>query len=164
MCSFKNLESFECGTVADGVHLPKEVVPLNSCVRDVSRHLANIQVRAIETENQLILTRVGLFSLNDNILATYSICPKHRLRLGSGWSQWDKGRKKCKYLAHQGKSKADRTINKSVSKQIWEEFHKIVPVGFGKSSNDRSNLLFSLTVLAFFIRKQSFFDSSKKKS
>lgn len=130
-CSLHESDA-ECGDVSENVNLPHHIVPLATCTRDISRHLSNIRVHDITSEYELILARAGIFSDYEDILSTYTICGKHRYKLGSGWAQADK-RTVCRYPEHQGNSKPDRSINKCHSEIIYKEFGKIVPVGSGKN-------------------------------
>ena len=57
----------------------------SSCRKDISAHLRSTKIKpgSIANKVELILARVGTFSLPDNF-SELTICPKHRDQLGIG--------------------------------------------------------------------------------
>ena len=94
----------------------------------MSKHLHTISVVDISTEQDLILSRAGVFEYDEELLATTTICPRHRFQLGGGWYQ----KRICRYPQHSGKAKPDRSINKLQSKKIYLQLETLVQVGSGK--------------------------------
>ena len=87
------------------------------------------------TERDLILNRAGHFDLNEEVIASMTICPKHRRELAVEWP----GRKRlvCGYPIHKGKNKQilnPRRINMT-SQEIFKIHGVIVPAGTCKNSS-----------------------------
>ena len=123
------LAGTDCGTLSDKVRVQQETIPLASCTKDVSAHLKTVAVKDITSEQELILSRVGIFNFDDELLATMTICPKHRHQLGGGWFK----KSTCRFPGHNGNAKPTRTVDKSQSRMIHETFGTLVPVGSGKN-------------------------------
>ena len=98
----------------------------------MSSHLQTISVQDVSSEQELILARVGIFEFEEELLATTTICPKHRYQLGGGWFK----RHTCRFPGHKGNAKPSRTINKSQSRTIVEKIGTLVPVGSGKKPRE----------------------------
>ena len=124
-CSFAKHCDSDCDISSRG----SELLPLNSCSRDVSAHLRQVSVSrtSVSSEKELILARVGLF---DEGGIDFTICPKHRDQLGVKF----KASIKCQHPLHENrKGKRERGVNLRMSKEIKMKWNVIVPVGAGKT-------------------------------
>ena len=65
-----------------------DMAPLECCTSYISRQLNNIRVSDIETEFELILARAEMFFSDENLLSTYTVCPKHRVGPGTRARDW----------------------------------------------------------------------------
>ena len=79
-CSFKTLSNEPCG---HGKKSSSEIIPLVSYTISIDTHLSALKVSGLVDELDLILCRVGKFSLPVKC-STMTICPNHRLNLGVG--------------------------------------------------------------------------------
>ena len=105
-CSFVR-ENSPCGSVGT----ESLVLPVDSCKLDVTSYLVSLGISLKRgwrssgtiTERDLILNRAGHFDLNEEAVASMTICPKHRRELTVEWP----GRKRlvCGYPIHKGKNK-----------------------------------------------------------
>ena len=111
------------------------IVPLLSCGKNISVHAQSVAVTDVESEIELILARASIFTTPDDI-SKMTICPAHRSSLGIGWRR---GSERCRVpetLSNHGHGKsrkADRGINKALSKTILKRSGIFIPVGSGKS-------------------------------
>ena len=124
-CSFAS----HCDTHCDISSRGNELLPLSSCSRDISAHLRQISVSqtSVSSEKELILARVGLF---DESSRDFTICPKHRDKLGVKFN----ASIKCQHPLHGNrKGKRERGINLRMSKEIKNKWNVVVPVGAGKT-------------------------------
>ena len=135
-CYFQQLVGSPCGS---NPRSPSEsVVILSSCKKDISAHLRSIKIKpgSIANEVELILARVGTFSLPDNF-SELTICPKHRDQLGIGWR---KTSVKCSVpqdLSSHGSVRrknptGQRSVGKELSNRIKERTNILLPIGSGK--------------------------------
>ena len=109
-------------------------IPLLSCNKDISGHKKAMGISDVETEVELILARASIFTLPSDI-SKLTICASHRSSLGIGWR---KGSQRCRVPAglcrhaEEGKSrKADRGINKALSRTILRRTGIFVAAGSG---------------------------------
>jgi len=122
-CSFASRCDSRCNISSRG----NELLPLNSCSRDISAHLRQIAVAqtSVSSEKELILARVGLF---DEDGRDFTICPKHRDHLGVKF----KASIKCQHPLHGNrKGKRERGVSLRMSKEIKNKWNVVVPVGAG---------------------------------
>ena len=84
-CSFKPLVGTPCSFDRRDKHRSTEIVPLSLCNKDVTGHRSTWSFSGIESETDLILARVGIFSVTSRDLSSFNICPFHRSELGVGW-------------------------------------------------------------------------------
>ena len=111
------------------------IVPLLSCGKNISAHAQSAGVTDVESEIELILARASIFTTPDDI-SKMTICPAHRSSLGIGWRR---GSERCRVPetlsnhGHEKSRKADRGINKALSKTILKRSGIFIPVGSGKS-------------------------------
>ena len=137
-CSFVR-ENSPCGSVGT----ESLVLPVDSCKLDVTSYLVSLGISLKRgwrssgtiTERDLILNRAGHFDLNEEAVASMTICPKHRRELTVEWP----GRKRlvCGYPIHKGKNKqilSPRRINMTTSHEIFKMHGVIVPAGTCKNS------------------------------
>ena len=124
-CSFAS----HCESYCDISSRGNELLPLSSCSRDVSAHLRQISVsrKSVSSEKELILARAGLF---DESGPDFTICPKHRDKLGAKFN----ASIKCQHPLHGNrKGKRERGVNLQMSKEIKSKWNVVVPVGAGKT-------------------------------
>ena len=127
-CSIRKHVGTECGDVSGKVNLSPEILPLTMCKRNIDGHLRTVSLTDVTSEEELILARIDIFESDDEVLSSYTVCPKHRYQLGGGWHE----RFCCRFPEHKGKQKADRRIGKTQSKWIKEKYRILVPAGSGK--------------------------------
>jgi len=111
-CSFANL----CGSNCDfSSRWPgrQQLIPLNSCVDSVKEHLREVKVSqtCVASEKELILARAGLFG--DSAGRDFTICLKHRAKLGVGF----RPSRKCQHPLHGNRRrKVERGVNLKMAK------------------------------------------------
>ena len=136
-CSFQRLVGGSCcpdrrsrDPVEDAT-----TVPLTSCTKDITGHIRAMGINDVDSEVNLILARASIFACPPD-LKKMTICPSHRSSLGIGWRR---GSQRCRVPAdlashkQPGRStrKADRGINKSLSKTILRRTGIFIPAGSG---------------------------------
>ena len=135
-CSFSSPDS-TCTLEGTG----SQIVPLLACRLDVTPHLLSLGVSSGQQRSQaltisevdLILNRAGHFVVTNDEKMSMIICPKHRKKLTTDWA----GRKSttCSYPTHQGPGKSikmPRCVNQTMSGEIFQIHHTVVPIGSGK--------------------------------
>ncbi len=60
-CSFKTIVGSSCSFDAKDRKRQTEIVPLQSCTKDISKHLSTLSFSGPQNEVDLILSRVGLY-------------------------------------------------------------------------------------------------------
>ena len=137
-CSFQRLVGGYCSQDKRSRAAEKSsvILPLRSCEKDISAHKLAVGVNDGESEVDIILARASIFNVPLDI-SDMTICPAHRSSLGIGWRR---GSQRCRVPAElsrhakEGKSrKADRGINKALSRTILRRTGIFVPAGSGKS-------------------------------
>ena len=136
-CSFQRLVGGHCSRdKRSRVEKGGVILPLRSCEKYILTHKQAVGANDVQSEVDLILARSSIFSTPSNI-SDMTICPAHRSSLGIGWRR---GSQRCRVPAElsrhakEGKSrKADRGINKALSRTILRRTGIFVPVGSGKS-------------------------------
>lgn len=83
-CSFRSTVGGICGPNPRDRSQKEVVIPVLSCVLDVSGHTKAFSIQDIHSEVELVLARASIFSVPENILEL-TICPGHRSSLGIGW-------------------------------------------------------------------------------
>ena len=86
-CSFESLVGSPCLFDRRDKHRSTEVFPLSLCNKDVTGHRSTWSFSGIESETDLILARVGIFSVTSRDLSSFNICPVHRSELSIGWQR-----------------------------------------------------------------------------
>ena len=108
-------------------HLPWLKVPRHSS--SGTRHARPTRPTTSNTEWELIALHAGLF---DDVDQEITICPTHRFKLGLDW----KPSRKCQHPLHPAASKRqprrDRSIQASVSKEVFEIRNVLLPIGSGR--------------------------------
>jgi hypothetical protein len=135
-CYFKSAVGGSCGHDKRDRSKKTVIIPLLSCVLDISGHKQALGINDIDSEVELVLARASMFSMPENI-TEITICPAHRSLLGIGWRR---GSQRCRVpqeMSHHGKAankwpKADRVIGKEMSKTILKKTGVFVPVGSGR--------------------------------
>ena len=134
-CSFQRIVGGQCSQDKRSRAKEKDslILPLLSCEKDISTHAHSVGVTDVESEIDLILARASTFTAPYEI-SRMTICPAHRSSLGIGWRR---GSQRCHVPqtlsshAHGKSRKADRGINKALSKTILKRTGIFVPVGSG---------------------------------
>ena len=120
VCSFASLCESQCNVSTRSYPGGNELLPLNSCSRDITAHLRQISAAqtCVSSEKDLILARVGLF---DEDGRDFTICLNHRDQLGVKF----RTSIKCQHPLHGNrKGKRERGINLRMSKEIkmkWKQ-------------------------------------------
>ena len=112
------------------------ILPLLSCGKSISADAKSVGVTKVESEIDLILARASIFTAPCDILGM-TICPAHRSSLGIVWRRGSKRYPFPETLSSHAKGKspkADRDINKALSKTILRGTGIFVPVGSGKAT------------------------------
>ena len=85
-CSFESLVGTPCSFDRRDKYRSTEMVPLSLCNKDITGYRSTWSFSGIKSETDLILARVGIFSLmTSRELSSFNICPFHRSELGIGW-------------------------------------------------------------------------------
>ena len=136
-CSFQSIVGGQCTFDRKDRKGGTTVIPLPSCIKDISGHLSTYKFSGPEDEVDLILCRAGIFNATVNT-ESMTICPSHRSNLGIGWSRGStiKCRVPQSMSGHgRGKTKrwpkADRGIGKRESAFILKETGVFISVGSG---------------------------------
>ncbi|KAL9974162.1 hypothetical protein ACROYT_G011171 [Oculina patagonica] len=138
-CSFSSPDSV-CSLEGTG----SQIVPLLACKLDVNAHLLSLGVSSGQqqdstvSEVDLILNRAGHFVVTNDEKLSMIICPRHRKKLTTDWP----GRKSstCSYPSHRGPRKSmkmPRRVNQTMSEEIYQIHHGIVPIGSAVCSTCR---------------------------
>ena len=86
-CSFKSFAGGTCGfSYREDRTCISQVVPLRSCIKDISSHLRGCKFSDAENEVDLILSRAGIFKTPKDI-DDLTLRPTRRSNLGVGWSR-----------------------------------------------------------------------------
>ena len=130
-CDFRNFEhckAIECSVYP---YYPRErnTVHLRRCTKNIRSHLQKWKVAAydVNVEWKLILLRCGLFDVD--AYSDKTICPAHRYKLGLCWTST----RKCCHPLHEGKGKPFRGVNKTTSREVFDRWGTLIPVGTGKN-------------------------------
>ena len=136
-CSFQRLVGGSCCPDKRSRDLVEgaTTVPLTSCTKDITGHIRAMGINDVDFEVNLILVRASIFACPPD-LKKMTICPSHRSSLGI---RWRRGSQRCRVpgdlASHKqpGRSarKADRGINKSLSKTILRWTGIFIPAGSG---------------------------------
>ena len=136
-CTFKALVGGVCGSDCRDRKHEVQVVPLQSCTKDIVNHLATWSFSGPESEIELILSRAAIFKMPDS-LGSMTIWPLHRGKLGLGWTR---GSTRCRIpdaLSNHGKGKknvwpkGDRGLGKQDSEKVLQKTGVFIAVGSGK--------------------------------
>ena len=137
-CSSESLVGTPCSFDRRDKHRSTEIVHLSLCNKDITGHRSTWCFSGIEIETDLILARVGIFSVTSRDLSFFNICPFHRSELGIGWRQNSYSnlcqvpKEIANHIERRGKSvKADRGVGKNISEYIHQQTGILIPVGSG---------------------------------
>ena len=127
-CSFKNYKFVAGSCTNDRRDRTKKtnIVSLLSCDKDISGHTSFLSITDVNSEMELLLARVAIFSPPNDIQAL-TICPFHSSSLGIGSTGNITSRRARKKVA-----KAERGLSKAGSQMILKLSGVFVPVGSGK--------------------------------
>ena len=129
-CSFANRGVAGCGDFRGCC----ETIKLSECTADVDAHLHKCHLLKLVgkiTEDQLILSRAGMFDISPQQQAGMWICQKHRHNLGRNW----RALRTCQYPLHAAPKKQHakkRVVNLEMSRAARLLFGVTVPVGARK--------------------------------
>ena len=134
-CSFQSITETACSYDRLDKSRSLEIISSRNCSKNIADHCSYWSFSGVNTERELILARVGVFSEKETSAQKLdTICPYHRRELGIGWRR---NSTKCcvpQILSKHGTNrKADRDISKAVSERIVKTTGKFVPVGSGRS-------------------------------
>ena len=137
-CSFQRLVGDTAPKIGEVAEKGSVILPLRSCEKDISAHKLTVGVNLVndvESEVDIILARASTFTI-PSVISDMSICPAHRSSLGTGWRR---GSQRCLVPAELSRHakegqlrKADRGINKALSRTILRRTEVFVPGGSGK--------------------------------
>lgn len=136
-CSFKTITGGICGSDSRDRKRDIQVVPLSACSKDIENHLSSYSFTGPLNEMDLILCRAAIFKMPAN-LYNMTICPRHRGKLGTGWTR---GATRCRRphaLSNHGKGrnktwpKGDRGLGKHESEVVLRKTGVFVQPGSGK--------------------------------
>ena len=137
-CSFEPLVGTPCSFDRRNKHRSTDIVPLLLCNKDVTGHRSTWSFSGIESETDLILARVGIFSMTSRDLSSSNICPFHRSELGIGWrrNSYSNSCQVPKEITYHNERrekpvKADRRVGKNISEYIHQQTGILIPVGSG---------------------------------
>ena len=142
-CSFNRIVGGNCSYDPKDRKKSTEILPVQSCKRDITGRKSLWSIPDVENEVELILARASIFLSPDHKdTLSYTICPAHRASLSIGWCR---GSNRCRVpeelSQHQnGKSsrgrrqwpKAERGLGKAASRFILEKTGTFLPVGTGE--------------------------------
>ena len=111
---------------------------MSLCNKDVTGHRSTWSFPGIESETDLILARVGIFSVTSRDLSSFNIRPFHCSELGIGLprnsysSLCQVPKEIANHIERRGKPvKADRGVGKNISEYIHQQTGILIPVGSG---------------------------------
>ncbi|RMX38054.1 hypothetical protein pdam_00024877, partial [Pocillopora damicornis] len=137
-------------------HGSTEIVPLSLCNKDVNGHRSTWSFSGIESETDLILPRVGIFSVTSRDLSSFNICPFHRSELGIGWrrnsysNSCQVPKEIANHIERRGKPvKADRGVGKNISAYIHQQTGTLIPVVSVSSTTDGDFTLYLMQDYVF---------------
>ena len=126
--SFKTITGGICGSDNRDRKKDIQVVPLSACSKDIENHLSSYSFTGPVNEVELILCN----------LESMAVCPRHRGKLGIGWTR---GATRCRIpldLSNHGKGrnktwlKGDRGLGKHESEVVFRKTGVFVQPGSGK--------------------------------
>ena len=85
-CSSKTITGGICGSDSRDRKKDIQVVPLSTCSKDIENHLSSYSFTGPVNEVELILCRAAIFKMPAN-LESMTVCPRHRGKLGIGWTR-----------------------------------------------------------------------------
>ncbi|CAH3018511.1 unnamed protein product [Porites evermanni] len=130
-CSFESLVGTQCSFDRRDKHRSTEIVPLSLCNKDVTGHRSSWSFSGIESETDLILARVGIFSLDIG------------WRRNSYSNSCQVPKEIANHIERRGKPvKAGRGVGKNISEYIHQQTGILIPVGSVSSTTDGSFTLY----------------------
>ena len=142
-CSFNKLVGGNCSNYPKDRKKSTEILPLQSCKRDIAGHKSLWLIPDEENKVELILARASIFSSPDHKdTLSHTICPAHRASLSIGWCR---GSNRCRVREElsqheNGKAsrrkrkwpRAERGIGKAASEFVLKKMGRFLPVGTDK--------------------------------
>ena len=126
VCFMESKDGSGCGDLR-GVNI---LTPLIKCRDDISAHLKRFHLSSEDVlEYQLIFACAGHFCSREEKVGEMFVCPKQRGGLGK---YWHRTKNVCQHPEHKGKLegvKGDRVFNVRLSKDVFEVFGIIIPIG-----------------------------------
>ena len=131
-CSFGPIVGTECSDDLRDAKRSFDIIPLTECKKEISSHKSTWAFSGVESEEDLILARAGIFYPTSKDQRHLNICPYHHSELGIGWRR---GKDICKIplelATHTNVRKGERGIGRETSKIIFQKTGLLVPVGSG---------------------------------
>ena len=85
-CLFNRIVGSNCSYDLKDRKKSTEILPLQSCKRDITGHKSLWSIPDVENKVKLILARTSIFLSPDHKdTLSYTICPAHRTSLSIGW-------------------------------------------------------------------------------
>ena len=135
-CSFSSIVGSQCSYDRRDKQKSTEVVPLQSCEKDITNQCRLWSISDVKCEVDLILSRASLFASIEES-SHFTICPMHRSSLGIGWRRTSNICKVPPEISQHKITKkipkAERGLGKHVSQLILHKTGHFLPVGTGKS-------------------------------
>jgi hypothetical protein len=102
-CSFKNYKFVAGSCTNDRRDRTKKtnIVSLLLCDKDISGHTSFLSITDVNSEMELLLARVAIFSPPNDIQAL-TICPFHSSSLGIGWNRGSQTCRVPQEISHHG--------------------------------------------------------------
>ena len=138
-CSFQTTVGGICGSEVRDRKKEVHVIQLSSCSKDISNHLASYLFTGPENEIDLILCRAAVFKMPAS-LDRMTICPRHRGKLGLGWTRASTRCRIPPALSNHGEGrskiwpKGDRGVGKEDSEMVLRLTGVFIQTGSGKVS------------------------------
>ena len=131
-CSFGPIVGTGCSFDRKDRTRSADIILFSECKKDITNHKSTWAFSGVESEEELILARAGIFYAKPQDRSTLNICPYHRSELGIGWRR---GKNICRVpevlATHKTIKKGDRGIGKEASRVIFQKTDVLIPVGSG---------------------------------
>ena len=129
-CSFQSITETACSYDRLDKSGSLQIISLRNCSKDITDHCSYWSFSGVNTERELILARVGVFSEKETSARKLdTICPYHRRELGIGWRRTST---KCCVPQILSKHGINRKADRGISERIVETTGKFVPFGSGR--------------------------------
>ena len=128
-CYFGPIVGTDCSFDHRDTKQSLDITPLAACKKEIANHKSTWAFSGVESEEELILARAGIFYVKLQDRSDLDICPYHRSELGIGWRR---GKDICRIpeelATHKTIRKGERDNGKA-SKIVFQSTGILVPVG-----------------------------------